>query len=140
MKKILFVIVCLAVVSTAVFGQGQGQRRTPEQSAQATTDWMKTECKLTDKQVAPVNEINLTFAKAQQKLMENAAGGGGDFTAMREARQKLEDQRVKDLEKILSKEQVEAYKKAAAERMQRGPGGGQGGGQGGGGNRPARNN
>jgi chromosome condensin MukBEF ATPase and DNA-binding subunit MukB len=139
MKRLLFVFICMAVFSTAVWSQGQGQRqqRTPEQSAQQTTDWMKTECKLTDKQVAPVNEINLTYAKAAQKLRENMTGG--DFAAMREPMQKLEDQRVKDFEKILTKDQVATYKKAAAERMQRRPGGG-GGAGGGGGNRPNRTN
>ena len=127
MKKLLFVIICLSIVSVSVFAQQRGNRRTPEESAKQTTEWMKTELKLTDKQIAPVDEINLVYAKAAAKLRENATGGG-DFASMREPMQKLEEERVKSFEKVLTKEQLESYKKLAAERRPRPGGGGQGGG------------
>ena len=129
MKKNLLLIVCLFVVSMAVSAQqgqrGQGQRATPEEMANRTTEWMKTELKLTAQQVTSVTATNLEIAKEQAKLRENA---NGDFSSMREASQKLEEKRVAAFEKILTKEQLESYKKLAAERQQRGPGQGQGGG------------
>ena len=114
MKKIVFVFTCLFIVSTLTVSAQQRQRRTPEESAKQTTEWMKTELKLTAKQVAPVDSINLVYAKAVAKLRDSASGG--DFASMREPMQKLEDQRVKSFEKILTKEQLEGYKKQAAER------------------------
>ena len=125
MKKILLVIVCLFVVLATVSAQ-QGNRGnrggTPEENAKRTTEWMKTELKLTAKQVAPVDSINLVIAKAQAKLRESA---NGNFSSMREANQKLEDDRVKAFEKVLTKEQLEGYKKQMQERRR---------------NRPQRNN
>jgi len=121
MKKLLFVIICLSIVSGTAFAQQRGNRLTPEESAKQTTDQLKTTLNLTDKQIAPVTEINLVYAKAVAKLRENASGG--DFASMREPMQKLEDERVKSFEKVLTKEQVDGYKKWAAERRP-----GQGGG------------
>ena len=124
MKKVLFVIICLSVVSVTVFAQQRGTRRTPEESAKQTTEQLKTELKLTAKQIAPVDSINLVYAKAVAKLRENSTG---DFASMREPMQKLEEQREKAFVKILTKEQLEGYKKWVAERPQRQRGGGGGG-------------
>jgi len=130
MRKILFLFVSLLVVSVTVSAQqGQrGQRMTPEESAKQYTELMTSEFKLTAQQVTSVTSVNLEIAKEQSKLMENA---NGDFSSLRESRQKLEEKRAASLEKILTKDQMDSYKKWAAERQQRGPGG-QGGGQGGG--------
>ena len=135
MRKILFLFVGLLVISATGFAQqGQrGQRLTPEESAKQYTELMTSEFKLTAQQVTSVTPVNLEIAKEQAKLMENA---NGDFSSMREGRQKLEEKRVASLEKILTKDQMDSYKKWAAERQQRGPGG-QGGGQGG--QRPRNN-
>jgi len=132
MKKILFGFVCLLVLSFTVSAQpGQGgnrQQRTPEESAKQYTETLKTQLNLTARQVAPVDSVNLVYAKESAKMRENASG---DFASMREPMQKLEDQRVAAFAKILTDEQVQAYKKYLADRPQRGgPGGGQGqGGQ-----------
>ena len=137
MKKVLFGFICLLALSLTVSAQqGQGGNRqmpTPEESAKRLTDQFKTDFKLTDQQVPKVQEINLTFSKEQTKLFEtmrNGGGGGGDFTAMREQITKLETQRGAALEKVLTKEQMDAYKKYLADRPQMGRqgGGGQGGG------------
>ena len=129
MKKVLFGIVCLLVLSLTASAQpGQGgnrQRLSPEESAKQYTETLKTELKLTATQIAPVTSVNLEYAKEFAKLRENA---GGDFSSMRESMQKLEEKRTTAFEKILTKEQVDAYKKYLANRPQRGQG--QGGGQG----------
>ena len=128
MKKMLFGIICLLVLSITVSaqpGRGNRQQLTPEESAKRQTEQFKTDFKLTDQQVPKVNEVNLVYAKAAAKVRENARGGGGDFSAMREEMNKLETQRGTALEKILTKDQMAAYKKWVADRPQRGaPGGG----------------
>ena len=127
MKKILFAIVCLFVVSLTVSaqqGQGNRQRLTPEESAKQLTETLKTELNLTAEQVTQVQEINLDYAKEFAKLRENA---NGDFSSLREPMQKLEEKRVAAYEKVLTDEQLQAYKKFMEERRQRGPG--QGGGR-----------
>jgi len=124
MKRILLTIACLLVVSATMFAQRGNNQRTPEENAKRTTERMKTELNLTAEQVAPVDSINLVFAKAQAKLMEKA---NGDFASVRDDMQKLNALRVKAYEKVLTDEQIEAYKKMMAERMRnRGQGGGNG--------------
>jgi len=130
MKKVLFGFICLLALSFSVSAQpGQGgnrQQRTPEESAKQYTETLKTTLNLTARQVAPVDSVNLVYAKAVAKLRENS---NGDFQSMREPMTKLEDQRTAAFAKILTDEQVQAYKKYLADRPQRGGQGGQGGGQ-----------
>ena len=113
MKKLLFVIVCLFVVLATVSAQ-QREMPTPEESAKRMTESMKTELNLSAAQVAPVDSINLVFAKAQAKLFEKA---NGDFASIREDMQKLNALRIEAYEKFLTDEQLQAYKKMMEERM-----------------------
>ena len=124
MKKMFLGFVCLLVLSFTVSAQpGQGrQQRSPEESAKQYTETLKTQLNLTAKQVAPVDSVNLIYAKAAAKLREESQG---NFSSMRESMQKLEDQRTTAFAKILTDEQLQAYKKYLADRPQRGaPGGG----------------
>jgi hypothetical protein len=114
MKKILFVIVCVCMISVVAFSQ---QRRSPEEMASQTTEWMKTELKLTADQATKVEAINKAMAKERSALIEKA---GGDFSSVRDDMQKLNDKTVEEFKKVLTKEQLEAYQKQAAERR-RGP-------------------
>jgi len=75
---------------------------------------MKTELNLTPEQIAPIDSINLVFAKAQAKLIEKA---NGDFASVREDMQKLNALRLEAYGKVLTDEQMEAYKKLMEERM-----------------------
>jgi len=132
MKRILLAIICVCVVSLSVFAQpGRGgNQRTPEENAKRMTERMTTELKLTPEQVAPVDSINLVFAQAQAKLFEKA---NGDFSSIREDMQKLSALRLEAYEKVLTKDQLDAYKEMM-ERM-RNRGGNRGnGGNGGNGN------
>jgi len=129
MKKILFAIACLFVVSGTMFAQRGNNQRTPEENATRMTERMKTELNLTPEQIAPVDSINLVFAKAQAKLMEKA---NGDFASVREDMQKLNALRIEAYEKVLTDEQIIAYKKMMADRMRNR-------GQGDRSNRPERN-
>jgi len=113
MKKVFFAIICVFAISLAVSAQPGGQR-TPEESAKRMTERMKTELSLTDQQVAPIDSINLVFAKAQTQLREKA---NGDFASIREDMQKLNALRLEAYEKVLTDEQLQAYKKLMEERM-----------------------
>jgi LAS superfamily LD-carboxypeptidase LdcB len=128
MKKFLFVSVCLLAFSVVAFSQ-QREQRTPEENAKRMTERMTTELKLTQQQIAPVDSINLVFAKAQAKLFEKA---NGDRASVRDDMQKLNALRLEAYEKVLTKEQMDAYKKMMEDMRNRG--GNRGGG--GGGNRP----
>jgi len=127
MKKVLFVSICLLLASAAVFAQ-QGQRvqRTPEENAKRQTERMTTDLKLTPEQVAPIDSINLVFAQARAKLVEKA---NGDIASVRDDMQKLTALQVEAYGKVLTADQLAAYKKQTEDRRQRGQGG-QGGGQG----------
>ena len=111
MKKLMFLIVCLFIVSLTAFSQQRGG--TPEEMAKRTTEWMTTELKLTAEQVTKVEAINLSMAKERSTLMEKA---GGDFGSVRDDMQKLNDKTEEEFSKVLSQEQLDAYKKQMQER------------------------
>ena len=128
MKKILLLTIVL-LSSAFLYAQEGRQRMTVEERAKSVTEWMKTELKLTTEQVAPVDSINLLFTKAQQLLFQSA---DGDRSKIRESMDGLEKEKDAAFSKVLTPEQLEAYKKKNQEMMQnrRRPGGQGGPGQG----------
>jgi predicted methyltransferase len=68
---------------------------------------------LTEKQIAPVDSINLLYAKAQVALRENASG---DREKIREAMVALATKKEEALVAVLTKEQMDLYKKRMSER------------------------
>ena len=137
MKKILFVIMALAI-STCAFAQQpqRGQRREfkPEEMAQRQTDRIKEACQTNEKQTKALYGFFLRQAKAQQerfaKMQQGERpqqGNMEDFRAEMEKRQKAQNDTIKG---ILTKEQFAKYEKMQQEQRQR-FGGGQGGPRGG---------
>ena len=129
MKK-FFVTGCLLMFAFMLSAQqGGGQNRgqmTPEQRAQRY-ERMKTDLKLTDKQLADIKKIDEEFTPKQTELREKYRD---DRDKMREESQKLNEQRNAKVKPLLSAEQYTKY----VEQYGRGFGGGRPGG-GGGGNR-----
>ncbi|MDR1779389.1 MAG: DUF4890 domain-containing protein [Tannerella sp.] len=120
MKKVLMIGLLLCA-STVIFAQGPGGgMRDPAEMAKRQTDWMKSELKLSDEQTVAVDAINVSYSKKMQEMF--AGGPGGDFDEMREKMTKLNADKEAELAKVLTAEQLETYKKKAAE-MSRGPGG-----------------
>lgn len=123
MKKI-YLLAFVLLTTTFAFaqrpegGQGQGGRRqfSAEEIAQRNTDWMKKDLNLTDDQVAPVDSINLVYAKAQVALMQSASG---DRESMRTAMQDLMAKKGEALSSVLTKEQMDLYKQRMSERGNR---------------------
>jgi len=130
MKKIYLLLFVLLTTSFAFAqrpggGQGQGGMRqmSAEQIAQRNTDWMKKDLNLTEDQVAPVDSVNLLYAKAQVALYQSASG---DRQSMRTAMQDLMAKKEEALSPILTKEQMDLYKQRMSEMSNRtrGPRGG----------------
>jgi hypothetical protein len=110
MKQLLFTAVLLLLLSTFANAQNPrgGQRMSVEERAKATTDWMTKELNLTSEQIAPVDSINLLFAKAQQIIFQSS---DGDREKIRETMEALEKEKETALSSVLTAEQLELYKK-----------------------------
>jgi hypothetical protein len=127
MRKMILMAVLLLSITSLIQAQspGRGNQPTPEESAKRQTEWMTTDLSLTKEQVVVVDSINLVFAKLQSELFQKASGG--DRSQLRDAFQKLASDKEKELGKVLSKEQLEAYRKSLekqrANRGNRGGGG-----------------
>ena len=126
MKKILLLTIVL-LSSTFLYAQEGRQRMTVEERAKGITEWMKTELKLTPEQIVPVDSINLLFTKTQQLLFQSA---DGDRSKLRETLEGLDKEKDAALSKVLTPEQLEAYKKRNQEMQTRRRGGPGGMGQG----------
>jgi hypothetical protein len=97
--------------------QGQRQRKSPEERAQITTDWMKSELKLDKKETKKVHEINLKYARKIQEKMEEAMQSG-DRSQMRSVMQKINNEKNKELEPVLGEEKYQLYLKKLEEKYQ----------------------
>jgi hypothetical protein len=113
-------IVVLSMLLSSVFAQqGQGQRvqRTPEETAKAQVDWMKTDLKLDQATEKKVYDTVLKYAKQssdeRQKLM-----AAGDRDAMRAKMTEITAARDKELKVILGDKNFELFKTKEAERRQ----------------------
>ena len=96
---------------------GQRVQRTPEQTAKAQVDWMKTDLKLNDATQKKVYDVVLKYAKQsseeRQKLM-----AAGDRDAMRAKMTEITASRDKELKVILGDKTFELFKTKEAERRQ----------------------
>ena len=114
MKKLLLssvMLLCAFVLQAQQPPQGR-QRMSAEERAKLATEWMTAELKLTPKQVAPVDSINLLFAKAQGVVFQAAEG---DRDKMRDNMTALNKEQEAALAKVLTTEQLETYKKKSEE-------------------------
>ena len=110
MKNLLLMsvmLLCTLFLQAQQPPQGR-QRMTAEERAKQATEWMTTELKLTQEQVAPVDSINLLFTKAQGVVFQAA---DGDRDKMRENMAALDQEKEAALAKVLTSEQLETYKK-----------------------------
>ena len=122
-RSILFLLMAFLVGNA--YAQ-QPQRMSAEDRAKSLTEWMTKELALDDKTSEKVQELNLKYAKKQQKKMEEARESG-DRSKVREEMGKINDEKNKHLKPVLGDEKYEQYLKLMEERRQN-RGGGQGGG------------
>ena len=121
--RILSIIVFSFFMGSLSAQQGQGgqggQRvqRTPEETAKAQVEWMKTDLKLDEATQKKVYDVVLKYAKQsseeRQKLM-----AAGDRDAMRAKMTEITAARDKELKVILGDKNYELFKTKEAERRQ----------------------
>jgi hypothetical protein len=92
-----------------------GQKMSVEERAKMTTEWMIKELNLTSEQIAPVDSVNLLFAKAQQVIFQSSEG---DREKIRETMLALEKEKETAFSGILTAEQLELYKKKRSEMLE----------------------
>jgi hypothetical protein len=123
-KRLLSAVGLLMFVAVinAQPGQGQGQpgsrvQRTPEETAKAQVEWMKTELKFNEATQKKVYEVVLKYARQssdeRQKIMAS-----GDRNAMRAKMTEINSARDKELKVILGDKNFAIYKTKEAERRQ----------------------
>jgi hypothetical protein len=117
MRKLFLV----AVILLSSFALSYAQMPEPEEIAKQQTEWVKTFLTLNADQTAKVDSIFLVYTKKQFALFEEA---NGDFGSIGEKFQQLNTEQETALGKVLSKEQLETYKKKSQERMEQMMGGG----------------
>ncbi len=117
--KFLSVVIFSMFMCSLSAQQGQGQRvqRTPEETAKAQVEWMKTDLKLDQATETKVYNVVLKYAKQsseeRQKLM-----AAGDREAMRAKTTEITAARDKELKVILGDKNFELFKTKEAERRQ----------------------
>ncbi|MDR1563154.1 MAG: DUF4890 domain-containing protein [Dysgonamonadaceae bacterium] len=124
------VLLCL---STVIYAQNQRERRgpgngnfDPQNAAKRQTEWMTKELNLNEKQTKRVDSINVAFAKKQQEMFQNRERNENVSNEQRQAAREKLSKKMRELNaqkeaavaKVLSKEQLELYRKKAQEMSQ----------------------
>lgn len=107
MKKVLFVCLFVAGLSTVSLAQGP-QRRSPEEQAAA----LKTSLTLTDAQTAKVKAVYEAQAKSRDSLMQ----AGGDMQANMGAFMKMRETSNAKIKALLTPEQAAIFQKQVDEQ------------------------
>jgi hypothetical protein len=115
-----FVLTMLMVSLSAQPGPGQGQQgrrpqRTPEETAKAQVEWMKTDLKLDEATQKKVYDVVLKYAK-QSSEERNKLAAAGDREAMRAKMTEVNNARDKELKAVLGDKNFELFKNREAER------------------------
>lgn len=144
MKKLFFAVAALFVASVSFaqgFGGGMGEFK-PEDMAKRNVDRLKEQLKLTQAQSDSIYKIYLVQAQDMQKRFASMQQGGGQGQMQmpsEEERQKMQETRQAQENKIksfLTEEQKKQYDEMQAQRRQGGFGGPGMGAPGMGGQRP----
>jgi periplasmic protein CpxP/Spy len=80
--------------------EGKKDKKTPEERAQHRTEWMTKELGLSAEQIAKVNPVNITYARAMSEV-----GAMQDEAAKKTRTKALRDKRDADLKAILTPDQ-----------------------------------
>jgi Spy/CpxP family protein refolding chaperone len=96
-----FFTLLFMLITAAVSVQAQHHMRDPEDNAKKQTEWMKTELSLTNDQAVQVESINLKYAEKRKVLKEQMKA--------------LHEEQKKELEAVLTKEQIQKMETKKAE-------------------------
>ncbi len=117
MKTINFLsVLILSFLMTSAFSQGQRQQRTPEQSTQATVDWMTKDLSLDQATSKKVYDCILKYTKQTTAEMQKLGQDASSREARTAKRTEITAAQDKELKTILGDSKFELYKKRQAER------------------------
>ena len=124
MKKLLILsIMLVASFTLAIAQQGQGrQMGTPEERAKATVDRLTPVLTLTADQKTKIQAIEVDLNKQMDAKRQSVQGDREAMMALMQEFNKLREEKYKP---VLNADQFKKYQEDAAQRQQRGPGGGQ---------------
>jgi Spy/CpxP family protein refolding chaperone len=119
---IIFLVLATFMLPLTSYSQDQGKRfrerlknTTPEDRADFQTNKMKTLLNLTDEQTAKVREINLKYAKENQKVFDQSVYRDQKRKKLSE----LYEQKQKELKTVLTEEQYEKLQSEKKELKER---------------------
>ena len=110
----MLIIMLLPTIAVAQ-GHFDYRNATPEEIAKYQTDWMKKEISLDSATVSAIYTINLKYAKMNHEIMQSDEPGEDKFSKFRANN----DEKDKELQKILTAEQFTLYQQKQEERRQR---------------------
>ena len=122
MHIIIFLALATFILPLTSYSQDGGKRfrghfknTTPEERADFQTNKMKTLLNLSDEQTAKVREINLKYAKENQKVFDQSVYRDQKRKKLSE----LYEQKQKELKTVLTEEQYEKLQSEKKEMMDR---------------------
>lgn len=117
MNKILSFTFALLLIGTTAFGQRRGAPDPAKMAERQTTELQEhfsgKDMAMDEDVLAQVEALNLKYAEQAKSLRDE---NRGDREAMKEAMRGLEEDKRKELKKLLSKDQFKEYKKWMEER------------------------
>lgn len=118
MKKLKYLTLLLLTLIwgfNIIIAQPQGGYPNAEERATRTTEKLKSELKLSEKQIKQVSEVVLKYAKKAEDMRNKSE----DRSEMMQNMKKLTSEQDKELKKILNKEQFIKYEKIMEENRSR---------------------
>jgi len=113
MKTVLSILILITIVQVAQ-AQTLDNPGTPEERAEKMTQRMEKEIPLEANQIAPVQELNLKYARiAQEEILDP---GLGIFASYRKG-MKLNEQKEEELKQLLTEAQWQSYEKMKSASM-----------------------
>ncbi len=118
MKKLKYLTILLVTLIwgfNILHAQPQHGFLNAEERAARTTEKLKSELKLSEKQLKQVNEVVLKYAKKGEEMRDKSE----DRSEMMQNMKKLTSEQDKELKKILTKDQFKKYEKIMEENRNR---------------------
>ncbi len=120
-KVKFLMVIFLSTFMSSLFAQpgqgGQRVQRTPEETAKAQVEWMKTDLKLDEAVQKKVYDVVFKYAKKSSEEREKLMAAG-DRESMRAKMTEVTEARDKELKVILGDKTFELFKTKEAERRE----------------------
>jgi Spy/CpxP family protein refolding chaperone len=108
---VVLTVIAIVALSLQQVAQAQGMRRTPEERAKILKDSLS----LSDEQTSKITKI---YEAQQKEMMEKMGELQGDRDAMRQLMQEVMTKTNKQIEAVLTKEQLKKFQELVKQQMQ----------------------